>query len=116
MDWSVAPQDHDLTLEDLRLQRDECWQIVRDPIRFIVFSDFEMPMLLGMPLMSTMTQALQWPRGKPAYVELCSNAVPHSGELPPARVWKLPLRVLRTVTPDALVVCCAEEGQWIRSD
>ena len=51
MDWSVAPQDHDLTLEDLRLQRDECWQIVRDHIRFIVFSDFEMPMLLGMPLM-----------------------------------------------------------------
>ena len=58
MDWTVAPLEHQLTKQDLQQPEASCWSVVRIPVKFVVFADFEIPMILGMPMIASMTAGM----------------------------------------------------------
>ena len=47
MDWTVAPADQQLTQHDLHGDSQNGWDVIRMPIQFMVFENFELPIILG---------------------------------------------------------------------
>ena len=107
----MAPPGHDVTTADLVRDDGECWQMVRYPVRFLVFDTFEMPMILGMPMIAAMTGGFSSLRGRPGIIALYDELILLDGQLIDGKKWQLSVRMLRTVAPSALVVSCLEVGQ-----
>jgi site-specific DNA-cytosine methylase/exonuclease III len=116
MDWTVGPEGDDLTVGGLMEEKAEPWRVVRMPIRFVVFAAFEMPLILGMPTMATMTGGFSWLDGQPAQVKLYKTPPPVDGRRrDETEMYTLPVQMLRPSMPGTLQVCCADEAQWISS-
>ena len=112
MDWTVALAGHTLTQSDFTDDKTEgCWTVVRIPVRFVVFENFDMEAILGMPMMSHMTTGMGWNDGMPASIQLHNQP---SSETPrgPAP-WALPCFHQRGTMPECLHVCVTEKAQWV---
>jgi site-specific DNA-cytosine methylase/exonuclease III len=118
MDWTVAPLKHQLTasgVQDSIKEAHGIWKTICMPIKFIVFQNIELPMILGIPMMAHMTGGIRLPDLEPAYVELYEVPGNVAGtKRKPSETCKLPLRCTRPV-PDPLHVCVTDKAQWISS-
>ena len=117
MDWTVAPDDNNLRYDMLELNQCdiEPFRVIRIPIRFLVFDNFEIPLILGMPTIGAMSAGLQIPEYDPWYVSIY-NRPKIRGDTQARRRFRLPLRPTGSKSTNRLLVCCLEKGQWIRSD
>jgi len=115
MDWTVAPPGHQLTQQDLASPPAGCWDVVRIPVRFVVFPSFEMPLIFGMPMIASMTAGYHWPDYGPAAVHLYTRPQRSDGVLRSEALdlVQLPLRMLRSVTPRAMHLCVTDKAGWI---
>ena len=113
LDLPVAPAGHTLTIMDLGPAANKCWRVVRIPVRFVVFTSFELPLILGVPFLAYMTEGMQWRDGQPGRLPLFDKPPPKDGTCRPDTEWQIPMRMLRPTTTQSLYVCCTEQDQWI---